>query len=115
MGLGALGQLAWTALAFIGVVVLAAYTTRILSRRLGGSPTARLQVVEQLALGRDRSLVVVRVEGRLLLVGATAHGISLLADLDPTGAPAPVQAAAPPDFGGVLEQSLHKLRALSER
>jgi len=61
-------------------------------RRAGAS---RLSVETALPLGDKRSLVVVAVEGRRLLLGLTPAGISLVTELQP----------APPSFDKALEQA----------
>ena len=51
---------------------------------LGGSlgrGSARMQVVERLAVGRDQALLVVRIGERHLLLGSTANGFTMLAEL----------------------------------
>ncbi len=58
--------------------------TRWAAAGLGGSPgrgSERMQVVERLPVGRDQALLVVRLADRYLLLGSTAAGLSLLAEL----------------------------------
>ena len=47
---------------------------------LGGG-SARMRVVERLAVGRDQALLVVRVANRYLLIGSSPSGFSFLAEL----------------------------------
>ena len=47
---------------------------------LGGG-SARMRVVERLAVGRDQALLVVRLADRYLLIGSSSAGFSLLAEL----------------------------------
>lgn len=51
----------------------------VLSRRAGGA----LNVESALALGDRRSLVIVTVEGRRLLLGLSQANVSLVAELQP--------------------------------
>lgn len=63
-----------------------------------GNPAASggsMRVLERLALGPDRALVVVRTKQQVLLLGVTAQHIELLTQLDAADYPAP-----PPDEGG---------------
>ncbi len=70
------------------------------ARRVGGGRAsgASLGVVDAVQLGAGRSLTVVRSGRRYFLVGATAHSISLIAELD---------------AGDVLDPALTAERALS--
>lgn len=58
---------------------------RLLGKRMVGKGS--LELVEQLPLGGNRSVCVVRVEGRKYLLGVTDHGIRTLDLIDerPTG------------------------------
>ncbi|MHB8262926.1 MAG: FliO/MopB family protein [Acidimicrobiales bacterium] len=47
----------------------------------GGKRQAPINVVSRQMLGKGISLIIVAVEGRLLLLGATQHNVSVLADL----------------------------------
>lgn len=70
------GQSAAIFAAMLGVFALTHVLTRALSRRLGPDrPTARLQVVERLSLGKDRQILLVRAGGEVHLVGLTAQSI----------------------------------------
>ncbi|WP_298927171.1 flagellar biosynthetic protein FliO [uncultured Ramlibacter sp.] len=65
----------------------------------------QLEVVAQLPLGPRERVVMVRVQGRVLVLGATAQHISLLAEADaqdfaPPSAP---NGAMPTGFAGLLK------------
>ena len=49
-------------------------------------PPCEIQVLSRTKLGRGRTLVVVEVEGKRLLLGSTASEWTALADLGPAGA-----------------------------
>jgi flagellar biogenesis protein FliO len=75
------------------VVVLVALLAARLARRVGvRSAGPGLRVVERVGLTREAGAVVLEVDGRHLLLGVTAHGVSLLADL---GGANPVLVAEP--------------------
>lgn len=73
----------------------------------GGGPRA-LEVAAQLALGARERVVLVRVPGKLLVLGVTAQQVSLLAEADPAALPAAPAATggATPDFGALLRGAL---------
>ena len=70
-----------------------------------GAGSGRLRVVERVALGPDRALVLVRAGGRVFLVGSAPQQLTLLAELDADafpesgGQPEP----APADFASLFE------------
>ena len=64
----------------VALAVLAARFARRAGVRGGG---ADLHVVERAGLSRDASVAVVEVAGRALVIGVTAHGVSLLTELEP--------------------------------
>lgn len=67
-------------------------------RRTNTMRRGRLPIVVEtaVALGERRSLVVVSVEGRRLLLGLTPQSVGLVTELK----------AAPPEFGQALDASL---------
>jgi flagellar protein FliO/FliZ len=112
--------------------VFAARFARRAGVRGGG---ADLHVVERAGLSREASVAVVEVAGRALVVGVTAHGVSLLTELEPGAieerraraaeeAPRTVRALPtgerPPGTGSVLDprtwrQAVDGLRELTVR
>ena len=63
----------------LALAVLAARLARRAGVRGGG---AGLRVVERTGLSRDAAVAVVEVAGRGLVLGVTAHGVSLLTELE---------------------------------
>lgn len=53
------------------------------------SPQGHMRVVETLALGPQRHLHVVQVDGRRFLIGATPQSFTFLTELDSNSTPAP--------------------------
>ncbi|MCI9236551.1 MAG: flagellar biosynthetic protein FliO [Anaerotruncus sp.] len=95
-------------LMFLLVVVAAWACTRFVGRRFSagaGAGSGRLRVVERVALGPDRALVLVRAAGRVFLVGSAPQQLTLLAELDADafpesgGQPEPT----PADFASLFE------------
>ncbi len=87
MPLEEIGTLLGMLAAVLGVLVLAWLFTRYLAGRapgLGGFLPGRggkLRLLERMPLGREQSLVVVRMGEKVLLLGVTGSGISLLQEL----------------------------------
>lgn len=95
----------------MGVVVLVlGGLLWLVRRRFGPTGPARIDcsVVGALALGPRERLVVVRVEGKRLLVGVTNNAIGLLCEL-PENAATP-SASAPAGFGTALAQAFDRWR-----
>jgi flagellar biosynthetic protein FliO len=101
---------------FAVVLLLAWLSTRLVGARMSGAGRGRLiRVLEHVPAGRDRSLLLVAVGGKIHLVGATADQISLLDTVaDPEAVsrllaqvPAdqnPLGLALPASFRDVLEK-----------
>ena len=84
----------------LGLLGLLAWLVRRGSIRLGPARGTQLVSVETaVSLGDRRSLVVVAVEGRRLLLGLTPMQVTLVSELTPSG----VQGAP---FAAALERSL---------
>lgn len=78
--------------AVIGLLGLFVWALRRGSIRLSAlAPRGAIAIETAMSLGERRSLAIVTVEGRRLLVGMTPASISLLTDLPP----APAQAYTP--------------------
>lgn len=76
-------------LVLVGILVLAYFSTRLvakfkmgkMSRTSGGGE--HMRVLEQLILGQEARLLLVTVGDRFLLLGHSAGGLNLLAELTP--------------------------------
>lgn len=69
--------------ALIVVIPLLLITTRLYGRRFFLNQNRRaLRLVEAVPLGPGRTLCLVEVGGRFLLLGVTAHQVTLLTELD---------------------------------
>ncbi|MEZ4366970.1 MAG: flagellar biosynthetic protein FliO [Kofleriaceae bacterium] len=95
------GGVLLTSLLTLLVVVVAAIVVVRLSRRLGvagrAAPRELLDVVARVPLEPRRSLYVVEVAGKALLIGTSEMGLSTLAELEPEQVRA--RAAAEPGGG----------------
>jgi flagellar biosynthetic protein FliO len=67
------------------VLVLAWLALKFLAGRMGslGFSGRNIRIIETTPLGYRRSLHIVEVEGKVLLIGSTEGGVTLLAELDP--------------------------------
>lgn len=78
--LEAIGQVLWVLILTGGVLVLAYWFTRhvvgrmAVKRRIGG----RMEVLDQMPLGRDQRLVLARVGKTVYLLGVSSGGVSCL-------------------------------------
>jgi flagellar protein FliO/FliZ len=71
------------ALLFGVVLFLAWITTRFIGQRMSTTSSGKaLRVVDQVVVGRDRSLLLVEVGGRCYLLGATLHQFNLIDAID---------------------------------
>ena len=74
-----------------------------LKQRTGG-----MEVLDQMTVGRDSFLVVVKVQEKILLLGVSPSGIEKLDKLDSYEKMEPAE--APPDFVAVLSSQLKARR-----
>jgi len=88
-----------------GSLRLLNYFTR--SGRLGGAQGKALEVVDHLNLGQNRSIYLVRVSGRVLVVGATGNQLNLLSRMPLEDLPEDVRTRAP-NFTSQLHSRLFK-------
>lgn len=78
----AIGMLLLIVLVFVG----AYYFTKMLGKRQifrQKASTGKIETLDQVALGPDRSLVIVRTGGKVLLLGVTGQHVELICELDP--------------------------------
>jgi flagellar biosynthetic protein FliO len=67
----------------LGLIGLLYWAGTRIDRRFGaGSPHRKMQLSERVSLGDKRSLLLVRIEGKAYVLGATNQNISLIATLD---------------------------------
>ena len=72
------------ALSSLGLVLAIVLVTGwLLRRRLAGGRAGRMHVEERLVVARNQQVLLLRVDGRRLLVGSGERGLTLLTALDP--------------------------------
>lgn len=70
-------------LVFILILLLAYASSRYLGKTWHRSSTARyMEVIDQLAVGQDRLLLIVKVDSKFYLMSSSSQGVSILAELD---------------------------------
>lgn len=82
------GGLMWDALvallALAGVLALAYFTSKALSARMQGlTRTPHMRVLDRLVLGRDKTVLILKIGDRILCVGVTQSNMSLLTEMEP--------------------------------
>src|SRR5512132_1009800 len=101
------GDLLVTSLLVLGAVCIAAFVAVRVFGRLLATGRARgthlLDVVARVPLEPRRSLYVVEVAGKTLLVGTSEMGLSVLSELD--GSEVKARVAARPTFGELVRQA----------
>jgi flagellar protein FliO/FliZ len=120
--LEAIGQVLWALLLTCGVLALAYWFTRRVAGRLavgGKLAGSRMEVLDQMPLGRDQRLVVARVGRTVCLLGVSSGGITCLRVLTEEEAeewlaPGPDQTpgtgGTPPRFREALRRVLDQRR-----
>jgi flagellar protein FliO/FliZ len=84
-------------LAFIAVVLL--FASRVAKKRGLGGATGVIEVVARQRMGRASSVSVLRVAGRVLVVGATEQQVTLLAEVEDDEMDAALAAQLRPQVG----------------
>ena len=109
------GDLLVTSLVVLGGVCLAAFVmVRLVSRLFATGRTQGghlLDVVARVPLEPRRSLYVVEVAGKTLLLGTSEMGLSLLSELDPVEVRARI--VARPSFGALVHSAWLRRRTAS--
>jgi flagellar protein FliO/FliZ len=85
-------------LAFIGGVLV--FASRIAQKRGIGGVTGVIEVVARQRMGRASSVSVLRVAGRVLVVGSTEEQVTLLAELEDDELQTALAAVVPPARAG---------------
>jgi len=105
------GALLTTTVALLGVALAAGAAVRAVAR--GRARGARMRVVERLGLEPRRSLYLVEIEGRRLVVGVGEGAMTVLTELGPEVAAeasaATVEATEPPRVGVALKSAWARL------
>lgn len=94
----------------LGIMLALSYgLRRITGRRMGGVGGKRIQVLESHYLGVKKTISLVRVPGKVLVLGVTGDRINLLTTLDEETVGQPTADDESSSFGLMLTQGLKKL------
>ncbi len=75
-------QLVLSLIGILGLIIFLFYLMKKINRQGGTTSGKNLRIIDKIAVGRDSSLAVICVSEKLMLVGITQNGISMLSDLD---------------------------------
>ena len=103
-------QVAGAIFMVIGIVILAFYSTKWLGKRMGGQTLGGryLSVIERLSLGQDKSLAIVRLGGKIFLIGVAPGSVTNLGELSEDDLVQIISAPQNVSFGDALKDSLKK-------
>lgn len=100
--IGALGM-------FVLILFFTYLCTKYISKRYvnAGFAGRYIEVLERLPLGADRALLIVRIAGRVFLLGSATQCIELITELDASQFPqTPERIQHSPDFSAILKSAL---------
>ena len=82
--IGAIFSVLLMLVGFVGVLALAYYSTKLIGKRYSGQGfgEGNIKILDKVILGQDKSLMIVQVEEKTMLIGCTQHHIEKLSDLD---------------------------------
>lgn len=82
--IGQIGTVIGTLIGIAAILYLAYIATKLLGRRMNIRPggSRRLQIIDSVSVGKDKSVMIVKAGERTFLVGAAQGGVSLISELD---------------------------------
>lgn len=99
----------------LAVIALAYYGTLWLAKKYGaGSAGKYLRVLERMPLGPDKSMALVRVGSKILLLGVGAKDIGVLTSLEESELVIQQTQTEQTEFSGVLSAMMIKQAALTK-
>lgn len=104
-------SLAGAVLTLALVLLMAYWCSRFLGKNWQRAATGRnLKVIEQMQVGPDRQLILLKLQEHTYLIGASAAGIQLLTEVEGELEPDGDKTESGQGFGKILESyiSLHK-------
>lgn len=76
-----------SAIVILVIILFLAYkTTQLIGKKYGAmnSVEGGIEILDRAMLGQERALIVVRLKGKVILLGVTPHHIAKITDLDPS-------------------------------
>lgn len=81
--LGMLGQFFLIIIVFIGVLVLAYYSTKwIASSRFNFRKSSNVKIIESISVGYQSTIQLVKVGSKFFLIGVTKESVTFLTEVD---------------------------------
>ncbi len=103
-----------TLFAIIAILFLAFISTKYIGKYTGlkkfAGKSRYMAVIDQILLGQDASAAIVKVSGRVFLLGITQHEVTLLADLSEDRLSALPQGDEPSGSGIDFKEIIGKIR-----
>ncbi len=83
--IGSVGSVLLALVGFILILYLAYFATKKIGKRMSvrGVGGKNIKIIDSVAVGQHGCIMLVMTAGKLLMIGATQNGMSLLAELDP--------------------------------
>jgi flagellar protein FliO/FliZ len=106
-------------LAFAVVIGLAYFTSRVLGQKLGRGINNSSRVLSTVSLGANRTLQVVEVAGKVLVLGVSEHSITLLQEVTDVEEINKLRnipsSSADSTFDQVFQRQLSSLQVMSQK
>jgi len=91
------------------VIILAYIGTRFISVKYTKLTSGRyLKVIERVALGQDKSLVLINIKAKIYLLGVSGNGINIVSEFNEDEFPA-ISQAGNTDFCSILTDNFKKM------
>ena len=76
-------QFLWFIFVFISIIVMAYYLSRYYaSFTLSANKTRYIKVVDKYVIGRDKFILLIKIDKKFYLIGITNNDIRLISDID---------------------------------
>jgi flagellar biosynthetic protein FliO len=105
-----------TLILFIAVIFLAIYSTKFIGKRFAVSMGGKnMKIIERIALGPDKMILLVKVAEKVMVVGVTTGQMTTLAEIDPETIEIEPEIAPKYDFKSILDNVLNRNEKGSDR
>ena len=111
--IGSVGSVLLALLGFILILYLAYFATKKIGKRMSikGVGGKNIRIIDSISIGQHGSVLLIMTAGKLLLVGVTQQGMSLLSELDPNE----IDIDEESPQGGTMEFSQALKKAVEQR
>ena len=111
--IGSVGSVLLAILGFILILYLAYFATKKIGKRMSvkGVGGKNIRIIDSISIGQHGSVLLIMTAGKLLLVGVTQQGMSLLSELDPNE----IDIDEESPQGGTMEFSQALKKAVEQR